>query len=251
MIASDRPVDSSPAMTRRSVLLGAVASPFIARQAHAAETLKAYSIWPENYARPMLVAFEKATGIRVNFIRFSSGEALARMIAEKNNPQVDILYGGRVETFPAGEEQGIFEKYSPPSAAELPKRFKSARGMWTAIADDPLVFMTNTTFLQEHNLKAPASWDDLLNPAYKGMLQMPDARRSGTAVTPIFSILQVPNRNEDAGFAYMKKLRQNIQAYTKSGGGGTVPVGLGQAGGGSFFLVGGPVTRQKGGGAAI
>ena len=176
----------------------------------------------------MLEAFEKATGIHVNFIRFSSGEALARLLAEKGNPQVDVLFGGPVETFTAGEEQGIFEAYTPPSAADLPKRFKSAQGMWTAIADDPLVFMTNSKFLQEHNLQAPASWDDLLNPAYKSMLQMADARTSGTAVTRIFSILQVNNRDEDAGFAYMKKLRQNIQAYTKSGGGGTVPVGLGR-----------------------
>src|SRR6185369_12514857 len=222
---------------RRGLVLGALAAPFIIGRAGAAESLKAYSIWPENYARPMLEAFEKATGIHVNFIRFSSGEALARLLAERGNPQVDVLFGGPVETFTAGEEQGIFEAYTPPSAADLPKRFKSAQGTWTAIADDPLVFMTNTKFLQEHNLQPPTSWDDLLNPAYKGMLQMADARTSGTAVTRIFSILQVNNRNEDAGFAYMKKLRQNIQAYTKSGGGGTVPVGLGQAAGGIFFIV--------------
>ena len=79
----------------------------------------------------------------------------------KGNPQVDVLFGGPVETFTAGEEQGIFEAYAPPTAADLPKRFKSAKGMWTAIADDPLVFMTNTKFLQEHNLQPPASWDDL------------------------------------------------------------------------------------------
>lgn len=230
---------------RRSVVLGAIAAPFVIGRANAAESLKAYSIWPENYARPMLEAFEKATGIHVNFIRFSSGEALARLLAEKGNPQVDVLFGGPVETFTAGE-QGIFEAYTPPSAADLPKRFRSAQGMWTAIADDPLVFMTNTKFLQEHNLQAPASWDDLLNPAYKSMLQMADARTSGTAVTRIFSILQVNNRDEEAGFAYMKKLRQNIQAYTKSGGGGTVPVGLGQAGGGIFFIVDALFTRQKG-----
>ena len=75
---------------------------------------------------------------------------------------------------------------------------------------------------------------------------MADARTSGTAVTRIFSILQVNNRNEEAGFAYMKKLRQNIQAYTKSGGGGTVPVGLGQAAGGIFFIVDALFTKQKG-----
>ncbi len=244
--AGDRRMDSVLTVNRRGVLIGAIASPFIVRRAAAAEPLKAYSIWPENYARPMLEAFEKSSGIHVNFIRFSSGEALARLIAEKGNPQVDVLFGGPVETFTAGEEQGIFEAYMPPSAADLPKRFKSAQGMWTAIADDPLVFMTNAKFLQEHNLQAPTSWDDLLNPAYKSMLQMADARTSGTAVTRIFSILQVNNRNEDAAFAYMKKLRQNIQAYTKSGGGGTVPVGLGQAAGGIFFIVDALFTRQKG-----
>jgi iron(III) transport system substrate-binding protein len=244
--AGRKAIRSATTIDRRAVVIGAMAAPFIARRAFAADAVRAYSIWPENYARPMLEAFEKATGIHVNFVRFSSGEALARLIAEKGNPQVDVLFGGPVETFTAGEEQGIFDAYAPPSAADLPPRFKSAKGMWTAIADDPLVFMTNTKFLAEHNLKPPASWDDLLDPAYKGQLQMADARTSGTAVTRIFSILQVNNRNEDAAFAYMKKLRQNIQAYTKSGGGGTVPVGLGQAAGGIFFIVDALFTRQKG-----
>jgi iron(III) transport system substrate-binding protein len=44
----------------------------------------------------------------------------------------------------------------------------------------------------------------------------------------------------------MKKLRKNVQVYTKSGGGGTLPVGLGQAGGGIFFIVDALFTKQKG-----
>jgi iron(III) transport system substrate-binding protein len=234
------------AVSRRAFIGGAVASPFIIRSALAAETINAYSIWPENYAKPMMEAFEKTSGIHVNFVRLSSGEALARVIAEKGNPQVDVLFGGPVETFTAGQSKGVFEAYVPPSAAQLPARFKDPAGNWTAIADDPLVFMTNTKFLKEHNLKAPTSWDDLLDPAYKNMIQMADARTSGTAVTRIFSILQVHNRNEDEAFAYMKKLRQNVQTYTKSGGGGTLPVGLGQAGGGVFFIVDALFTRQQG-----
>jgi iron(III) transport system substrate-binding protein len=233
-------------LDRRTILGAALLSPFVIRRARAAETLNAYSIWPENYARPMMEAFEKDTGIHVNFVRFSSGEALARAIAEKDNPQVDVLFGGPVETFTAGQGKGVFEPYKSPSAAELPARFKDPDGNWTAIADDPLVFMSNTQFLKEHNLQAPASWDDLLNPAYKGMLQMADARTSGTAVTRIFSIIQVHDRNEDAAFAYMKKLRQNVQVYTKSGGGGTMPVGLGQAAAGIFFIVDALFTRQQG-----
>ena len=106
----------------------------------------------------MLQEFEQATGIKVNFVRFSSGEALTRVIAEKGNPRVDVLFGGPVETFAAGIKEGIFEPYKPPSFNALPARFKQAEGYWVAIADDPLVFMTNAKFLKENNLKAPASW---------------------------------------------------------------------------------------------
>ncbi len=214
--------------------------------AQAADPLNVYTIWPENYARPMFQEFEKQTGIKVNFLRFSSGEALSRVIAEKGNPRVDVLFGGPVETFAAGIKEGIFESYKSPSFAKLPARFKQADGQWTAIADDPLVFMTNAAFLKTNNLKPPASWDDLLNPAYKNMLQMADARTSGTAVTRIFSVLEVNKRDEEKTFAYLKKLRQNVQVYTKSGGGGTLPVGLGQAGGGIFFIVDALETKAKG-----
>ena len=211
-----------------------------------AQTLNAYSIWPENWARPMFEEFEKASGIKVNFVRFSSGEALARVIAEKNNPRVDVLFGGPVETHSAGIREGVFESYKPPSFDKLAPRFRHADGQWVAIADDPLVFMTSNKFLKDNNLKPPASWGDLLHPAYRNMLQMADARTSGTAVTRIFSVLEVNGRDEAKAFDYMKKLRPNVQLYTKSGGGGTLPVGLGQAGGGIFFIVDALDTKSKG-----
>jgi iron(III) transport system substrate-binding protein len=233
----------------RRIWLGAVVAIGVvlgAGAAFAADTLNAYSIWPENWARPMFQEFEKATGIKVNFVRFSSGEALARVIAEKSNPRVDVLFGGPVETFAAGVREGIFEPYRPPTFAALPARFKHAEGQWVAVADDPLVFMSNNAFLKEQGLKPPASWDDLLDPAYRNMLQMADARTSGTAVTRIFSILEVNGRDEAKAFAYLKRKRRNVQVYTKSGGGGTLPVGLGQAGAGIFFIVDALDTKAKG-----
>ena len=228
-----------------AILLAAVLG-WAAAPGYAADSVNVYSIWPENWARPMFEEFEKATGIKVNFVRFSSGEALARVIAEKNNPRVDVLFGGPVETHAAGIKEGVWEPYKPPSFAVLPARFKQPEGQWVAIADDPLVFMSNTKFLKENNLNPPASWNDLLNPAYKNMIQMADARTSGTAVTRIFSILEVYGRDETKAFDYMKKLRPNVQLYTKSGGGGTLPVGLGQAGAGIFFIVDSLDTKQKG-----
>ena len=66
-------------MRRGVVLLGIALAAMLAGGAPAsAQTVNAYSIWPENWARPMFEEFEKATGVKVNFVRFSSGEALAR-----------------------------------------------------------------------------------------------------------------------------------------------------------------------------
>jgi iron(III) transport system substrate-binding protein len=199
----------------------------------------------------MFEEFEKATGVHANFIRFSSGEALARVIAEKNNPRVDVLFGGPVETHIAGIKEGVFEPYKPPTSNALASRFKDPTGYWMGIADDPLCFMSNNKFLKEHKLNPPASWQDLLQPAYKGMIQMADARTSGTAVTRIFSVLEIFGRDEAKAFDFMKKLRQNVQVYTKSGGGGTIPVGLGQAGAGVFFIVDALKTKQEGYDVAI
>ena len=63
-----------------------------------AAELNAYSVMPEKYASRIFAEFTKDTGIKVNFLRFSTGEALARLTAEKGNPQVDIMMGGTVET---------------------------------------------------------------------------------------------------------------------------------------------------------
>ena len=177
---------------RRLFVLGLTAVSVIwATPAGAAETVNAYSIWPENWARPMLQEFETATGIKVNFLRFSSGEALARVLAEKNNPKVDVLFGGPVETFAAG----IKEQGSSSLTSRQRRRCcrRGSRGRWlldrdrrrsAGVHDQPEVPR------REQALQPPASWDDLLNPAYKSMLQMADARTSGTAVTRIFSILR-------------------------------------------------------------
>ena len=133
------------ACSGRALACAVLAALWLAAVPARAAELNAYSIWPENWARPMFEEFEKATGIKVNFVRFSSGEALARVIAEKNNPQVDVLFGGPVETFAAGINEGVFEPYKPPSFAKLPARFRHAEGQWIAIADDPLVFMANAS----------------------------------------------------------------------------------------------------------
>ncbi|MGD1817142.1 MAG: ABC transporter substrate-binding protein [Pleomorphochaeta sp.] len=194
-----------------------------------------YSIMPEKYASIIFEQFTADTGIKVNFVRLSSGEALSRVIAEKENPQVDCVWGGPSDTYDAGVKEGVFAKYVPSEAAKIPENFKSQDGYWTGIGIIPLCFLSNTDFLAKNNLKAPTSWNDLLNPVYKNGLQMADARTSGTATERIYSLVQA--FGEDAAFEYQKKLNANIQLYTKSGAGGALPVANGQAAAGIFYIV--------------
>ena len=209
-----------------------------------AATLNAYTIWPEAYSSQVFKAFTQATGIRVNYIRLSSGEALARIIAEKSNPQVDVLFGGPADTFAAGVGEGVWEKYIPAGAVKIPASFKDPNGFWTGVAVNPLSFMSSAKFLKDHKLAPPSSWQDLLNPVYRNGLQMADARTSGTAVSRILSLIDI--MGEEKAFDYQKKLNANVQLYTKSGAGGALPVAMGQAASGVFFLVDALEIKQKG-----
>ena len=75
---------------------------------------------------------------------------------------------------------------------------------------------------------------------------MADARTSGTAVTRIFSVLEVNGRDEEKAFAFLKKMRPSVQLYTKSGGGGTLAGRPRPGGGGIFFIVDALDTKAKG-----
>ena len=227
----------------RVIVIALLLAAFMVSGASAAE-LNAYTIMPEKYASQVFEAFTAATGIKVNFMRFSSGEALARVVAEKNNPQVDVILGGPADTYEAGIKENVFEAYKPAGADDIPAQFRSPQNFWTGIGVIPLVFLTNNTFLKDKGLAAPQSWNDLLDPAYKNGLQMADARTSGTATERIYTLVKV--FGEDGAFDYQKKLHQNVQMYTKSGAGGAMPIATGQAASGIFYIVDALEIQQQG-----
>ena len=193
--------------------------------ANAAE-LNAYSIMPEKYASQIFAEFTKDTGIKVNFLRFSTGEALARLTAEKGNPQVDVMLGGPADTYAAGIKEGIFEAYRPANSDAIAPEYRDPNNYWTGIGLIPLCFLTNTKFLEKNKMQAPTKWADLLDPRYKNNLQMADARTSGTATERIYSLVKV--MGEDEAFKFQKAMNANVQMYTKSGAGGAMPIATGQ-----------------------
>jgi iron(III) transport system substrate-binding protein len=50
----------------------------------------------EEWCQGMKEEFEDEFGITVNYVRMSTGEALARLEAERDNPQFDIMWAARL-----------------------------------------------------------------------------------------------------------------------------------------------------------
>lgn len=211
--------------------------------ANAAE-LNAYTIMPEKYASQIFAQFTKDTGIKVNFLRFSTGEALARLTAEKGNPQVDVLLGGPADMYAAGVTEGILEAYRPADSDAISSAYRDPNNYWTGIGLIPLCFLTNTKFLEKNKMQAPTKWADLLDPHYKNNLQMADARTSGTATERIYSLVKV--MGEDEAFKFQKAMNANVQMYTKSGAGGAMPIATGQCASGIFYIVDALDIQQQG-----
>ena len=211
--------------------------------AQAEEIVNVYYAGLKDLVLPLFAEFEKTTGIHINAVRLSAAEAIDRLIAEKNNPQVDVLFAAAALASTQIKEK-IFDPYTPPAYDVLDDRFKDPEGYWVGTGYVFLVFLSNKEFLNERHLDPPASWYALLDPAYTGMIQLPDPRTSGTALARVFTILKIFQRNEDRAFAYMKQLRAQVQMYTKSGSPG--PVIRGQAGAGIFYIEEALMAQQEG-----
>ncbi len=240
-------------MSRRTVLramfgMAGAAMIFVttAVTAQAQEKLRVYTAWPEPFSAPLFKAFTKQTGIEIQFVRQSAGELLARLQAERSNPQADVMFGGPADTFHAAKNAGLLEPYKGPGWAATPDIYKDPQGFYTGFARLTIVFMTNAAFLKEKKLSAPTSWADLLNPVYRNQIQTADARTSGTAMTRLLSIYYAFGQDEAKALDYQKKLNANVQSYTKSGAGGAIPVAMGQAAVALLHTVEALETKKKG-----
>lgn len=190
----------------------------------------------EEWCQGMKQEFEKKYGIQVNYVRMSSGEALARIRAEKNNPQFDIWWGGPIDSFVAAKEEGLLEAYNSPNYKNLldQKKYKDADNFWVGIYMGSLAFCTNKNWLATHpGTKAPTSWQDLLRPEFKGQILVAHPSTSGTSYTALATILQI--MGEEKGWEYIKRYAAQIHQFTKSGAAPAKFVGQGEGAVGVVF----------------
>lgn len=161
-------------------------------------------------------AFEKDTGIKVEFLDISSGEVLAKAKAQKGKPIADVWFGGGADGFMAAATEGLLEKYISDEAKNIPDGYKDKDGYWTGMSIVTAGLVVNNNVCKEKNIPIPQTWAELTDPKYKNEILMPNPNISGTSYCIISSLLQT--WGNDKGWEYFEDLNKNISYYPQRGG---------------------------------
>jgi iron(III) transport system substrate-binding protein len=172
--------------------------------------------------KALVKAFKKKyPNIKAELLNLGGGEALARVRAEKDRPQGDVLFS-TVETFIAHPE--LFASYKAKDHSAYPDWAVGANNKYYGVELALMIFIVNT---KEMALaKAPQSWKDLGSSKYKGKIVMANPALSGSAYSQLAQMIQL------YGWGLVDKVVGNAIIVPKSRlvytqvGRGEFPVGL-------------------------
>ena len=126
------------------------------------------------------VAKETLSDMNLEVLRLSTGDLTARLLAEKENPQADVIWGTAATSMMIFQQEGMLEPYKPEGADTILPQFKDTNDppYWVGVDAYVTAFCVNTAMTEEMGLPIPQSWEDLLNPVYQGQIVMPNPASS-------------------------------------------------------------------------
>jgi iron(III) transport system substrate-binding protein len=193
-------------------------------------TISVYSALNESTNNQFFGAFKTAyPQVTVNVLPLAAaGELQTRIRTEKASPKADIFIGGSSEFHDPLGKEGLLEAYIAPNAKDIAAQFKEATGLWTGWYTGIFGFISNNTRISEVGGKKPATWDDLLDPAWKGKLVLPSPVTTGGGYIFIATQIFRFNRDEAKAMDFMKKLHANIAQYVPTSPGALTLIDQGQ-----------------------
>lgn len=205
-----------------------------ARTAHAETTLLVYTAIEPEWLPKYKKAFEEANpDIRIKWLREGTGTITARILAEKENPRADVIFGLATSSLLVFKAQGMLESYTPRDFDKIypAMRDSSDEPCWVGLHAYGTGFCVNRPEMEKRGLSAPKSWEDLIRPEYKGLIVMPDPAASGSGYMNLAAWMQM--WGEEKAWAYMDALYANLKMLAPSGARpaamaaqGEVPIGL-------------------------
>lgn len=191
---------------------------FGAIDARAQTELTVYTSYENDDLKAYKAAFEKDNpGITINWVRDATGVITSRLIAEKENPRADAVWGLAVTSLLVLDEHNLLVPYAPKGLDKLSPKFRDAANPpeWIGNSGWICAIIFNEAEAKKKNLPKPTTWKDLANPAYKGQIVMPHPVSSGTGFMYVSAWLQLFGEAE--GWKFMDAFHQNVARYMHSG----------------------------------
>lgn len=175
--------------------------------------------------------YEEMYGDAVNVHYAGTNVLVNQMLAEQENPEADVWYGGGgILPFESAVERGIITQYIPPAAEDWEVvedgiKMKHEDDYYVGVEMFVLGFAYNTDLVSEE--EAPKTWEDLLDPRWEGQIQFPNPAASGTSTLMVLSYMM--ENGEEEGWEYFQKLTDHANSIPDSGSGPTRAVAMGEA----------------------
>ncbi|HEX6720288.1 MAG TPA: extracellular solute-binding protein, partial [Burkholderiaceae bacterium] len=145
--------------------------------------------------------------IEIKWVRDSTGVVIAKLLAEKSNPQADVIWGVAASGLALFDQQGMLEPYAPLNLDAIMPIYRDKKNppAWWGMDVYGAVVCFNTVEAQKRNIPKPETWKDLLKPVYKGQVVMPNPASSGTGYFDVVAWLQMwgDDGGKGGGWKYM------------------------------------------------
>ncbi len=221
--------------TFRRMALGVALAMLGSTAAMAQKTqLNVYTALETDQLKAYTEGFNKVhPNIDLKWTRDSTGVITAKLLAEKANPQADIIFGVSASSLAVFDNEGMLLPYAPKGLDKVSAKYRDPKNppAWVGMDVYGAAICFNTVEAQKQNLPKPETWADLLKPVYKGKITMPNPASSGTGYFDVTAWIQM--WGEEKAWKYMDGLHANIAQYTHSGskpcrqaGAGEFPIGI-------------------------
>ncbi len=159
--------------------------------------------------------------IEIKWVRDSTGVITAKLLAEKSNPQADVVMGVAASSLALMDKQGMLEPYAPLNLDAIMSQYRDKKKVpaWWGMDVWGATVCFNTVEAQKKNIPKPETWKDLTKAVYKGQIVMPNPASSGTGYFDVIAWLTLfgDQNGKGGGWKYMDGLHDNIAQYTHSG----------------------------------
>ena len=185
-------------------------------------TLLVYTALETDQLKAYQEGFNKVEpNIEIKWVRDSTGVITAKLLAEKGNPQADAVMGVAASSLALLDKNGMLEPYAPLNLDAIMPQYRDKKNppAWFGMDVWGATVCYNTVEGKKKNIPQPETWKDLLKPAYKGQIVMPNPASSGTGFFDVTAWLTLwgDDNGKGGGWKFMDGLHENIAQYTHSG----------------------------------